>query len=110
MMYSEFIDLVGSSEVTNQEYTEIIEPVYMWYPMFENGQLSDKKNVAALYKMGGLGVFEDLLPIAKQYEESYDAVAKACKEMQESRERYEKIVEERTKKVARYVRYPRKSH
>lgn len=103
MMYDEFCTLIGGEKVTYEEYKDIIEPVYMWHPMFETGMASDKQKCAKLYELGGLGIFKDLAPAAKAGEERYDAMTKALTEYNEAKRRYEAIADEKHKLEEMYV-------
>jgi hypothetical protein len=62
MMKHEFENLVGK-EVTTEDYG-IIETVYVNYPGIHH--TNGKKQVAELYKVFGLRIFEDMLPRAKR--------------------------------------------
>ena len=62
MMKHEFEKLIGK-EVTTKEY-DIIETVYVNYPGIHH--TNGKKQVAELYKVFGLRIFEDMLPRAKK--------------------------------------------
>lgn len=62
MMKHEFEKLVGK-EVTTKEY-DIIETVYVNYPGIHHTH--GKEQVAELYKVFGLRIFEDMLPRAKR--------------------------------------------
>ena len=65
MMKHEFENLVGK-EVTTKEY-DIIETVYVNYPGIHH--TTGKEQVAELYKVFGLRIFEDMLPRAEKVNE-----------------------------------------
>ena len=58
MMYDEFTkrcDNLGIARPTFYEYSNIIEPVYNYHPVFDGNFAKDR--CAEIYKVGGLGVF-----------------------------------------------------
>lgn len=79
MMYSEFLDIVRVyqktwgykwNEPTIEEYQKFIEPVYNYHPLQLN-----KKEIATLYCIGGLPLFDDLKDVAmdyRDYEDNYN--------------------------------------
>lgn len=63
MMYEEFTSrLQGHTLPTTAEYTEIIEPVYNYHPIFEGNNAKDK--CAELYRNYGLGIFRAMREVA----------------------------------------------
>ena len=58
MMYDKFVRRCkdrGIAEPTYDEYSNIIEPVYNYHPVFDGNFAEDR--CAEIYKIGGLGVF-----------------------------------------------------
>lgn len=66
MMYEEFIERLGlkTERPTREEYDNIIEPVYVFYPNF-----GDKEQAAKLYEDFGLVIFRDMVRRAKAVRE-----------------------------------------
>ena len=67
MMYEEFTkrcDNLGIARPTYDEYSNIIEPVYNYHPVFDGNFAKDR--CAEIYKVGGLGVFLDMSNVAEE--------------------------------------------
>lgn len=76
MMFSEFIAKVREykemwgnkwNEPTPEEYYDLIEPVYNFHPLQLN-----KDEIATLYCIGGLPLFDDLKDVAMDYQDYYN--------------------------------------
>lgn len=76
MMFSEFIAKVRGykemwgnkwNEPTPEEYYDLIEPVYNFHPLQLN-----KDEIATLYCIGGLPLFDDLKDVAMDYQDYED--------------------------------------
>jgi hypothetical protein len=65
MMKAEFEKKLGRG-VSGREY-QIIEQVYNFHPLITNQ--NGKAEIVALYKMGGIGLMEDMFPTANQMQE-----------------------------------------
>jgi len=62
MMKQEFEELI-QKEITKEEY-DLIEMIYTTYPGIHD--VYGKKQVADLYKVYGIRIFEDMLPRAEK--------------------------------------------
>lgn len=76
MMYSEFIERVRTyqknwgnkwNEPTIEDYQKFIEPVYNYHPLQLN-----KEEIATLFCIGGLSLFDDLTDVAMDYQDYED--------------------------------------
>ena len=69
MMYEEFIGRLPEDvkRPTFEEYTDYIEPVYTWHPIFDGNFAKDK--AAKLYCAGGLGIFDAMRDTGDMAEE-----------------------------------------
>lgn len=87
MMYEEFTrrcsDL-GIEKPTFEEYSDVIEPIYNYHPMFDGNFAKDR--CAELYKAGGLGVFlgmredaEKAKTMEKECQKKRDAFAESVR-------------------------------
>lgn len=92
MMMSEFIakvreyqDMWGNkwNEPTLHEYQDLIEPVYNYHPLQLN-----KDEIATLYCIGGLPLFDDLKDVAMDYNEAKAAWDKAQREWEQALSKY----------------------
>ena len=94
-MYEEFtrrcVDL-GIKSPTIDEYTEVIEPVYNYHPVFDGNFAKDR--CAELYKSGGLGVFvamrEDAdyaADLEREVQEKDNRAIEALKALEEAQSR-----------------------
>ena len=66
-MYEEFTkrcDNLGIARPTYDEYSNIIEPVYNYHPVFDGNFAKDR--CAEIYKVGGLGVFLDMSSVSEE--------------------------------------------
>ena len=65
MMKSEFEELIGKA-VSNDDY-RVIEFVYMYHPVID--PVSGKKQIAEMWKIGGMGLIADMVKTAKVAEQ-----------------------------------------
>lgn len=86
MMKHEFEERIGK-QISSEEYSEIIEPVYMHYP---EDEACNKDTYARLYLEFGIRIFEDMLPRAKQVIEFENKIREAKKLI----EKYDKEIKE----------------
>lgn len=62
MMQSEWEQMTGQP-TTIQEW-DVVHTVYQWHPMI--GDVDGKKQLLALYKLGGIGLLRDMLTTANR--------------------------------------------
>lgn len=94
MMYDEFTNRLESLGITEfpsvQDYTDTIEPVYNYHPVFDGNDA--KLKAAKLYAAGGLGIFiamRDLADFAAEREEEFNEKRRryeaACREFEQAK-------------------------
>lgn len=104
MLYEEWVDLLGSEEVTRGEYTEIIEPVYTWHPMFETGK-DIKGRLVRLYNMGGLEIFKEMRAVADECMNLGIEIEKAKERTRQAMKYEADLVAERAEILSKYERH-----
>lgn len=74
MMYDEFTSRLpeGVKAPTFAEYTDFIEPVYNYHPVFSGVNAKDR--AAELYRVGGLGIFATMRDVAEMAKDEEDRV------------------------------------
>ena len=98
MTKREFEELIGE-EVSANNYM-LIELVYCWHPSI--GNVGGKRQVAELYKVGGIEIFKDMRKaalISQEYDRKIRELRRQKSEIErmieEVTEEYEKEIEER---------------
>lgn len=88
MLKTEFEERLGerADELTNDQW-KIIDYVYLNHPMFD-----DKDKAAKLYKMYGVSIFKQLMPIAQQFAAAYNAAQDAMREATRKQAVYDQMV------------------
>lgn len=88
MLKTEFEERLGerAEELTNDQW-KIIDYVYLNHPMFD-----DKDKAAKLYKMYGVSIFKQLMPIAQQFAAAYNAAQDAMREATRKQAVYDQMV------------------
>ena len=72
-------------QLTDNEWN-IIQTVYNYHPAIKT-----KKDIAALYQIGGMTIIEDMLPRAKAIEEAEKKVSEARRAYEEAKEYLESL-------------------
>ena len=87
MIREEFEERIGQ-RIDPREYSEVIEPVYMFYPTKAS---TDKDIYATLYKLFGARIFEDMLPRAEEVRSIEDTIRGFQKQIAAHRERLREL-------------------
>ena len=88
MLKTKFEERLGerAEELTNDQW-KIIDYVYLNHPMFD-----DRDKAAKLYKMYGVSIFKQLMPIAQQFAAAYNAAQDAMREATRKQAVYDQMV------------------
>jgi hypothetical protein len=73
MNYAEWVDRV-KTDVSDEDWV-VIHQVYQWHPMIPD--VNGKDVLAKLYKQGGIGLMESMVPAANEAEKRYSRVREA---------------------------------
>lgn len=90
MLKTEFEERLGerANELTPDQW-KIIDYVYLNHPMFD-----DKDKAAMLYKMYGVSIFKQLMPVAEKFAAAYNAAQNAMREATRLQAVYDQMVED----------------
>lgn len=87
-MYEEFEKLIKTDKPTTKEY-EVIEEVYATHPAFD---VTDaKKKAATLYDLMGYGIFEEMLPLAREAAKAVEEMRLLTNRLNEAKDNYHRI-------------------
>ena len=83
MMQHEFEERLGKK--VSSDYYEVIETVYSWHPAITDTE--GKAQIVALYKLGGIGLMREMMPLAERLQKLASEVAAAKSAMEDAQAR-----------------------
>ena len=95
MMYSEFSTLCslhGVDAPSENEFSEVIEPVFNFHPAFDG--VNSEENCAKLYATCGIGVFANMMPEAETFEKMETALREKADRMEAAFNEYTRLNDE----------------